>query len=106
MPKCKGGARHWFAYPGEVGSSSPTCTRYGCEVENPRYEPEADTRAGTVVYVDRYGDKRRARLTDTVEETFADRWEGTDYNGRDNSSGLPVVLHWNAETETWAEVER
>jgi hypothetical protein len=34
---------HWFAYPGEVGSSSPECTRYGCEAENPRYRRDDDT---------------------------------------------------------------
>lgn len=39
---CTRGARHWFAYPGWVGSSAPTCTRYGCDVPNPNYSPDAD----------------------------------------------------------------
>lgn len=46
MARCMGGARHWFAYPGQVGSSSPTCTRWGCNAANPNYNPDADTRAG------------------------------------------------------------
>lgn len=42
MPPCRGHMRHWFVYRGIVGSSAPTCVRRGCEVENPRYRPEAD----------------------------------------------------------------
>jgi hypothetical protein len=33
--------RHWFAYFGEVGSSSPVCVR--CGAPNPHYRPEDDT---------------------------------------------------------------
>lgn len=41
-PTCKGGIRHWFAYPGQVGTSSPVCTRYQCDASNPNYRPEDD----------------------------------------------------------------
>ena len=37
------GRRHWFAYYGQVGSSSPTCRR--CDAPNPNYRPEADPRS-------------------------------------------------------------
>lgn len=39
--RCRYGIRHWFAYHGWVGSSSPVCTR-GCGTPNPRYRPEDD----------------------------------------------------------------
>jgi hypothetical protein len=41
---CAGGHRHWFAYPGQVGTSSPVCTRYACDAVNPNYRPEDDPR--------------------------------------------------------------
>lgn len=41
-PPCHGNARHWFAYRGMVGSSSPVCVRYGCSQPNPNYDPDAD----------------------------------------------------------------
>ena len=41
---CQWHARHWFAYRGQVGTSSPTCVR--CGAPNPRYERERDPRAG------------------------------------------------------------
>lgn len=37
------GARHWYAYYGHVGSSSPCCVR--CGHPNPRYNPNRDTKA-------------------------------------------------------------
>lgn len=37
-------ARHWFSYYGFPGSSSPTCTRAGCNAPNPNYRPEDDIR--------------------------------------------------------------
>jgi hypothetical protein len=44
MPKCAGS--HWFAYRGEVGTSSPTCTRRGCDAANPNYDTQRDPRPG------------------------------------------------------------
>lgn len=38
---CWHGGRHWFAYHGYVGSSSPVCTN-GCGTPNPKYRPEDD----------------------------------------------------------------
>ena len=32
--------RHWFAYRGSVGSSSPVCIR--CGIDNPNYDPNRD----------------------------------------------------------------
>lgn len=32
--------RHWFAYRGWVGSSSPVCIR--CGTPNPNYDPDRD----------------------------------------------------------------
>ena len=43
-PRCPGHQRHWYAYYGWVGSSSPTCVR--CGAPNPDYAPERDPRAG------------------------------------------------------------
>jgi hypothetical protein len=40
IPYCNSGARHWFAYYGLPGTSSPTCRR--CGAANPHYRPEAD----------------------------------------------------------------
>lgn len=37
-------ARHWFSYYGFPGSSSPVCTRAGCNAPNPNYRPEDDIR--------------------------------------------------------------
>lgn len=37
---CKFGARHWFAYYGWVGSSSPICRR--CGAANPDYDRDRD----------------------------------------------------------------
>lgn len=34
--------RHWFAYPRQVGSSSPVCVR--CGEPNPNYRPDDDPR--------------------------------------------------------------
>lgn len=34
--------RHWFTYYRQVGTSSPTCTRPGCDVPNARYNPVND----------------------------------------------------------------
>ena len=34
------GARHWFAYYGWPGSSSPVCVR--CGAPNPRYDKDRD----------------------------------------------------------------
>ena len=34
--------RHWFAYWGYVGSSSPVCVR--CGAPNPNYRPDDDPR--------------------------------------------------------------
>lgn len=34
--------RHWYAYRGQVGSSSPTCVR--CGSPNPKYRPADDPR--------------------------------------------------------------
>lgn len=45
MPPCHQHARHWFAYRGlrgGVGTSSPVCVRYGCDVPNPNYDPDRD----------------------------------------------------------------
>jgi hypothetical protein len=44
VSRCRG--RHWFAYFGWVGSSSPTCVRYGCDAPNPNYRPDDDFKAG------------------------------------------------------------
>lgn len=33
--------RHWFAYTGQVGTSSPVCVR--CGEPNPNYDPTRDT---------------------------------------------------------------
>jgi hypothetical protein len=38
---CVMGSRHWFAYYGYPGSSSPTCVR-GCGTPNPKYDPSRD----------------------------------------------------------------
>jgi hypothetical protein len=40
MTRCS--ARHWFAYRGMVGSSSPRCTRPGCDALNPKYDSDYD----------------------------------------------------------------
>jgi hypothetical protein len=40
---CRGAARHWFAYRGQVGSSRPTCDR--CGAPNPNYRPDDDPQA-------------------------------------------------------------
>ena len=37
--------RHWFAYYGSPGTSSPTCVRYGCAAPNPNYDRERDPNA-------------------------------------------------------------
>lgn len=37
---CRGS--HWFAYPRQTGTSSPTCTRHGCEAPNPAYDRDRD----------------------------------------------------------------
>lgn len=37
---CRWHMRHWFAYRGHVGSSSPTCVR--CSEPNPNYDPDRD----------------------------------------------------------------
>lgn len=42
MTRCRSGLKHWFAYYGMVGSSSPACVRYRCEAPNPRYRPTDD----------------------------------------------------------------
>lgn len=55
--------RHWFAYRGWVGSSSPTCTRYGCDAPNPNYRPDDDPKRG-----DRLRAERRAAMTDADRE--------------------------------------
>ena len=34
--------RHWYAYRGQVGTSSPTCTRLGCNHPNPAYDRDRD----------------------------------------------------------------
>lgn len=39
---CVAGKRHWFVYPGEVGTSAPVCVRLGCSVRNPWYDPDRD----------------------------------------------------------------
>jgi len=41
---CPGHARHWFAYYGWPGTSSPVCLR--CGASNPNYAPERDPRRG------------------------------------------------------------
>lgn len=43
VSRCSG--RHWFAYRGWVGTSSPTCTRWGCDAPNPRYDRDRDPKA-------------------------------------------------------------
>lgn len=40
--RCPGHARHWFAYYGRPGTSSPTCRR--CDSPNPNYRPDDDPR--------------------------------------------------------------
>lgn len=50
MPRCQGNYRHWFAYYGWVGSSSPTCV-HGCGTANPRYDATRDIPASVL---DRY----------------------------------------------------
>lgn len=40
MSRCTEGARHWFTYYGEVGTSSPTCRR--CGATNPNYDRDRD----------------------------------------------------------------
>jgi hypothetical protein len=37
------GRRHWFAYYGSPGTSSPVCVR--CGAPNPRYRSHDDVRA-------------------------------------------------------------
>jgi hypothetical protein len=37
---CRNGARHWFTYYGQVGTSAPRCRR--CNEPNPRYRPADD----------------------------------------------------------------
>lgn len=44
MARCLGA--HWYAYYGYVGTSSPTCVRYGCDAPNPHYDPDRDPYAG------------------------------------------------------------
>lgn len=39
-PACTKGTRHWFAYYGLPGTSSPTCVR--CGIPNPKYEAARD----------------------------------------------------------------
>jgi hypothetical protein len=43
--RCTNGMRHWYAYYGYVGSSSPTCLH--CGAPNPRYDPGRDPFADT-----------------------------------------------------------
>lgn len=57
-----------------------------------------------VAYVDRYGDRQQAHITDP-EYDVADLWEGVDYAARDARSGLLVTLTWD-ETAGWSEVQR
>lgn len=38
--RCRGA--HWFAYRRQVGTSSPSCTRYACDAPNPRYDVDRD----------------------------------------------------------------
>jgi hypothetical protein len=45
MSRCPVQARHWFAYYGYVGSSSPVCVR--CGAPNPNYRPDDDPRRTT-----------------------------------------------------------
>lgn len=40
------GARHWFAYYGQVGSSASSCRR--CGASNPSYRPADDPQQRTV----------------------------------------------------------
>ncbi len=43
MARCRNTwVRHWFAYWGEVGTSSPVCRR--CGEPNPNYRPDDDPR--------------------------------------------------------------
>jgi hypothetical protein len=52
-PKCLNGARHLFGYPGEPGTSAPTCQRFGCGATNHKYDPTKDTPARLRALADR-----------------------------------------------------
>jgi hypothetical protein len=41
--RCRNGARHWYAYYGWVGSSSPKCLH--CGEPNPKYDRDRDPHA-------------------------------------------------------------
>lgn len=57
---CRGA--HWFAYRGQPGTSSPTCTRYGCDAPNPRYDRDRDPKADPTWNADVVASLERERL--------------------------------------------